>query len=731
MFNDYLIRYSKEVIKKHTIGDFVIIDGILEGYTGSGGDVVIPEGTTKIGEEVFSDNKKLVSIVIPEGVTEIKFRAFWGCDKLDHVVIPDSVTRIGRHCFAQCHNLGDIIFSKNLKNIGEHAFAGTAWIENQRKGLICAGSVLIDYTGDESDIFIPEGISSIGDSAFMSNENLINLSMSNDIYNIGKYAFYGCTNLATIELSDKLQYIGEYAFADCVNLSSIKIPDGVEKIEQNLFNKCASLKEVILPSSLKTICNRSFKGCVSLEKVLFSESVKTIQGDAFSECRKLRRMIIPDGIEEIGGAFEKCSELESLCIGEGLKELNEKVILYCPNLTELKLPNSLVSINKDALYDCQGITDLYLPASVTKLDGRAFETCFNVKNIIVSPENTKFCDIDGVVYSKDKSKIVLYPPGKDVQRYEIPEGVTNIGERAFSLDHPFFSETGSKLKEVLKEVVVPESITKISRTAICNHVELVRLPKSLNKISPKTIDSPYTSFWHAEIADKVKGKIYLGGPIDDLSPKCKSGAVDGFFYALKHNIEEIKKYQNSYITHIQNNSTTYCKLAAKDEFVLFWMLEHTRIPEKEVDTLLSLAEEQNKPEWKAALMEYKDNYYGATEESYSLEDTNPDIKRKLQMAERRAEIEGHKGIAGIVFVQSGDMAEFGQYNEYTGAKDMSDLKNYIESLGGFLRSAVSSKTDYIICNDPNSQSVKMQKARELEIPVISEEVLGPVDSDHS
>lgn len=53
---------------------------------------------------------------------------------------------------------------------------------------------------------------------------------------------------------------------------------------------------------------------------------------------------------------------------------------------------------------------------------------------------------------------------------------------------------------------------------------------------------------------------------------------------------------------------------------------------------------------------------------------------------------------------------------------MSDLKEYIEDRGGFLRSAVSSNTDYLICNDPNSDSVKSKKARELGVPVITEEI---------
>ena len=64
--------------------------------------------------------------------------------------------------------------------------------------------------------------------------------------------------------------------------------------------------------------------------------------------------------------------------------------------------------------------------------------------------------------------------------------------------------------------------------------------------------------------------------------------------------------------------------------------------------------------------------------------------------------------------------KFGDWDEYTGAKDMSDLKAYIEKRGGHLRSAVSSKTDYLICNNQSEETVKLKKAKELGVPIITE-----------
>ena len=78
------------------------------------------------------------------------------------------------------------------------------------------------------------------------------------------------------------------------------------------------------------------------------------------------------------------------------------------------------------------------------------------------------------------------------------------------------------------------------------------------------------------------------------------------------------------------------------------------------------------------------------------------------------------GIAGLAFVATGPLEQFGFLDEYTGAHDLSDLKEFIEERGGFLRSAVSSKTDYLICNDTTIDTKKLQKAVALGTPIITE-----------
>ena len=73
---------------ENIMGDFKIADGVLEEYTGPGGEVVIPEGVTEIGDWTFSNCESLTSIQIPATVTYIAESAFTGCKNLSVIIAP-------------------------------------------------------------------------------------------------------------------------------------------------------------------------------------------------------------------------------------------------------------------------------------------------------------------------------------------------------------------------------------------------------------------------------------------------------------------------------------------------------------------------------------------------------------------------------------------------------------------------------------------------------------------
>ena len=85
------------------------------------------------------------------------------------------------------------------------------------------GTVITKYTGDEKVVVIPEGITNIGERAFLENENIEKVIFPRTLRSIGRYAFDGCISLKEVKLNYGLKHICDYAFSECEHLKEIYI----------------------------------------------------------------------------------------------------------------------------------------------------------------------------------------------------------------------------------------------------------------------------------------------------------------------------------------------------------------------------------------------------------------------------------------------------------------------------------------------------------------------------
>ncbi len=127
---------------------------------------------------------------------------------------------------------------------------------------------------------------------------------------------------------------------------------------------------------------------------------------------------------------------------------------YLGTDTEIVVPNGVTAIGAHAFDECQSHVAVRISASVTDIDENAFSD-WTVWLITVDDDNTNFSSYDGILYNRDRSKLLRCPEGK-LGTVIIPNGVGTIGDYAFS--HC----------EDLLDIYIPESVANIGDNAFIN-----------------------------------------------------------------------------------------------------------------------------------------------------------------------------------------------------------------------------------------------------------------------
>lgn len=222
-------------------GDFEVNNGVLIGYYGPGGDVIIPNdlGITSIDRTVFSYNHEITSINIPDSVVEIKDLAFVECVSLKTIKLPKEITQINSHTFRGCISLTEIQIPQNVTYIGDAAFLG------------CSALTEID---------LPENLEQIRPLAFDSCSNLALVRFYGNAPAFDERATAGLNPFSYCDPNLTMYYIeGKTGFTDpWYGYHTVALnPDVLPIINEPVFSKASGFYDETLYISISSNDNEA------------------------------------------------------------------------------------------------------------------------------------------------------------------------------------------------------------------------------------------------------------------------------------------------------------------------------------------------------------------------------------------------------------------------------------------------------------------------------------------
>ena len=429
------------------------------------GDIIIPSGIEKIGDDAFKDNTKITGVECPDSLREIGKHAFWGCQNLKKIKLNEGLTSIGVEAFIHT-NLESVDLPStidfldwtpfeckmNVHYLNEHFYSDI-------NGVLFSADetslILYPRRVHEEQIEVPEDVTCIDSYAFEGNA-ANEIVIPEGIQELQGNLFSGCQKLRTITF---------------LSLSPVAIKINKETFKGFEIEKCAlRVPFEALPAYKK---DKRFKDCKYITAIegsrclLYDEKGTEVIGCDEDDCESIE---IPDGVTSIKNkAFEDNEQIESVVFPDSLLSIGSCAFSGCTNITDIQLNKGLKSIDWDA-FRGTGLSHVFIPYSVEQIGPSAFKCEMEVESI-----NTDYCTNDGVLYSFDENELVIYPENKESKEFEVPDSVETICCFAFE-------DSG------LKSLILPDSIKTLKRSIFGSDSEITKLTIDIDNPNELNID---------------------------------------------------------------------------------------------------------------------------------------------------------------------------------------------------------------------------------------------------
>ncbi len=162
------------------------------------------------------------------------------------------------------------------------------------------------------------------------------------------------------------------------------------------------------------------------------------------------------------------TSIETIVIKDGVTSIGQLAFCYCTNLTTITIPDSVTKIGDNAFSNCTKLITVTISDKVTNLVWGAFSDCDSLESINVDSSNPNYSSASGVLFNKDKTKLIQYPAGKKTTKYTIPGSVTKIYDSSFD-----------KCRNLLT-VKIPASVISVTAYAFFECYSLTSISVDVN-----------------------------------------------------------------------------------------------------------------------------------------------------------------------------------------------------------------------------------------------------------
>ncbi|MBR5370992.1 MAG: leucine-rich repeat protein [Oscillospiraceae bacterium] len=465
--------------------DFTVPDGVKLIASGAfksvkGGKLVLPNSVDAIGTYAF-ESASFNSLVLPESLTTIGEKAFYYCSTpvLD---IPAGVTYIGEDALCKASSKvvirnSECFIYDSASTICDHSeydesyktiysFTGTIFCEKGSTAEAYAEKYGCKTNSIDKAPFVIPVEETDGVLRWINYNDRIEITgctpgyevavtptiKDRPVTKIGKRAFEG-TDVTSVELSDECTELGEGAFYNCKKLTKAVIPGNLKTIPDYAFLNCTALSDLTIGEGIINIGESAFENTGMLSVTLPSTIGALWQG-AFAFCEKLIEFQVAEGDScyyTIDGLLCRDIKMEDY-YNNTSRTIVSLVEFPAGRKGKIELPDEINQISQ-ALFTYKGITEVRIPDHLNDdyFSRGSVMSLPDLEAITAGENSDHYASKDGVLYNRDMTSLMCYPPKKSGE-FTIPDSVTTI-------------ETGACAGLQLAEITVPENITNINYSA--------------------------------------------------------------------------------------------------------------------------------------------------------------------------------------------------------------------------------------------------------------------------